>query len=404
MMIATKRPLHIAASPPASRVPLRVVPPWIRGLLLALSLGLALPLGSCKSDAKADAAAEAKTVRVQPVGRETVQDVLSYPADLKPWAEVRIYSRLPDRILAFPWEEGSEIKRGSRLAIIRAGGISEGIAQAGAQIDALDAQIAHQELEIERVKRLVSEDAVARTEYDQLDAALRANRAQRRALTAGQGQLAATASDGTILAPISGVIADKMLRVGDMASPGVPLCRIISIDELKLELRLIETDVPKVRVGQSVELALDAYPGQGFQGVVTTVLPYLDQSTRTNTVEVKVNNPKDPKTGQRMLKPGMFGRAKLVVSQRQAVLVAPEPALLLDSRILEQEKAGEMLRKAFVVDGQNVAKQRMVRLGARTGSMLEVLEGLAEGDRLVVRGQHGLKDGQKVQVVDALKP
>jgi membrane fusion protein, multidrug efflux system len=374
------------------------------GLCLALGGGLVVTLGGCKGDAKTDAAVEAKTVRVQPVGREDIEDVLSYPADLKPWAEVRVYSRMPDRILSFPWKDGDEIQRGNRLAVIRAGGVSEGMEQVGAQIDALDAQIENQQTEVERLKKLTASGAVPQAEYDRLDAALRATRAQRRALTAGKGQLAATASDGVIQAPISGIIADKMLLEGDMASPGVPLCRIISVDQLKLQLRLVEIDVTKVRTDQQVQLTLDAYPGRTFQGVVTAVLPYLDQQTRTNTVEVTVDNPKDPETGERPLKPGMFGRADLVVSKRSSVLVAPEPALLLDNRLLEQQKPGETLRKAFVVDEQGVAQQRLVRLGARKGAMLEVLEGLAPGERLVIRGQHGLKDGQKVQVVEATKP
>ena len=374
------------------------------GLCLVLGCGLVVALAGCKGDAKADAAAEAKTVRVQAVGREDIEDVLSYPADLKPWAEVRVYSRMPDRILSFPWKDGDEIQRGNRLAIIRAGGVSEGMEQVGAQIDALDAQIENQQIEADRLKKLAASGAVPQAEYDRLDAALRSTKAQRRALNAGKGQLAATASDGVIQAPISGIIADKMLLAGDMASPGVPLCRIISVDQLKLQLRLVEIDVTKVRTDQQVQLTLDAYPGQTFHGVVTAVLPYLDQQTRTNAVEVTVDNPKDAETGARRLKPGMFGRAELVVSKRTAVLVAPEPALLLDSRILEQQKPGETLRKAFVVDEQGVAKQRLVRLGARKGAMLEVLEGLAQGERLVVRGQHGLRDGQKVQVVEATKP
>ncbi len=383
----------------ARRLPLRM-----GHCLVSLFCVCALPLcASCKGDAKADVTTEAKTVRVQPVGRQDIEDVLSYPADLLPWDEVRIFSRMPDRILAFPWKDGDEIRRGNRVAIIRAGGIGQGIAQVGAQIDALDAQIENQESELGRIKTLLSQGAIAEAEVDRMDSALRSAKAQRRALTAGKGQLAATASDGTITAPISGVIADKMLTVGDMASPGIPLCRIITVDPLKLELRLVETDVPKVHAGQDVALTLDAFPGRVFGGVVTTVLPYLDAQTRTNTVEVKVDNPKNPQTGQRVLKPGMFGRVELMVSRRAGVLVVPEAALLLDSRILEQQKPGETLRKAFVVDGKGVAQGRLVRVGTRKGSWLEVLDGLGEGDRLVVRGQHGLKDGQKVQLVEAAK-
>jgi membrane fusion protein (multidrug efflux system) len=375
--------------------------PWVWFLVC---LGLSLWVTGCKRDTKADVKAEAKTVRVVRVSREDIEDVLRYPADLKPWAEVHVYSRLPDRILAFPWKDGDEIKRGNRVAIIRAGGISEGMQQVGAQIDALDAQIETQQTEVGRMKKLLNTGAIAEAEVERLDAALRANQAQRRALTAGKWQLAATASDGTILAPISGIIAEKTLQVGDMAQPGVPLCRIISVEQLKLQLRLVESDVSKVRSGMQVQLKLDAYPGRTFQGVVTTVLPYLDQQTRTNTVEVTLDNPKEAATGERALKPGMYGSAELVVSKRKATLVAPEPALLLDSRILEQQKTDEILRKAFVIDDRGFAVQRMVRLGARKGSMLEVLEGLAEGEKIVIRGQHGLKNGQKVQLVEAEKP
>jgi membrane fusion protein, multidrug efflux system len=374
-----------------------------RVLCLVLAALAAAPLVGCKAKADAEAKAEElKTVRVEPVGREDIDDILSYPADLKPMAEVRVYSRVPDRILSFPWEDGDEVKRGNRIAVIRNDGVSQGMEQVAAQMDSLDAQLENQEAELKRLERLLASGAIPQAEYDRLKTGVVSAKAQRRALAAGRGQLATAASDGVIQAAINGIIADKMFEVGDMAVPNAPLCRIIAVDELKIELRLVESDVPKVKKGQVVQLSLDAYPGRAFEGVVANVLPYLDQQTRTNTVEVTVVNAKDAKTGERPLKPGMFGRAVLVVAHRAQVLVAPEPALLLDNRILEQQKPGEILRKAFVVDAEGTAKQRLVRLGARKGSLYEVLEGLSEGERLIVRGQHGLRDGQKVQIVEAV--
>jgi multidrug efflux pump subunit AcrA (membrane-fusion protein) len=71
--------------------------------------------------------------------------------------------------------------------------------------------------------------------------------------------------------------------------------------------------------------------------------------------------------------------------------------------LLKKQKEGEILRRAFVVDDQNIARQRLVKLGARKGSYYEVLEGLAEGERIVVRGQHGLKDGQTVKILSVKK-
>jgi RND family efflux transporter MFP subunit len=379
-------------------------PPLVQSAAVVGLAGSTAVLAACKRDAKAEAEKkDVKTVRVEPVGRADIDDILVYPADLKPSAEVRVFSRLADRILAFPWKDGDEVKRGSRIAVIRTEGISQGVAQVAAQMDALDVQMENQEAELKRLNKLLSSGAIPQAEYDRLNTALLAAKAQRRALVAGKGQLSATASDGVITAAISGVVADKMLEEGDMAVPSMPLCRLISVDKLKVELRLIESDVTKIRMGQKVSLRLDAYPDRAFMGDITAVMPYLEAQTRTNTVEVTVDNAKDEATGQRPLKPGMFGKAEIVVSKRSNVLVAPEPALLLDNQVLEQQKPNEVLRKAFVVDKDTVARQRIVKLGARKGSLYEVLDGLAEGDRLVVRGQHGLKDAQQVEIVEAEK-
>jgi RND family efflux transporter MFP subunit len=184
-----------------------------------------------------------------------------------------------------------------------------------------------------------------------------------------------------------------------MAAPQIPLCRIISIDRLKVQLKLVEADVPKVHTGQEVKIHMDCCPGRPFTGKISRIYPYLNAQTRTNTVEVTLENPKDKKSGLRELKPGMFGKAELVVGRRDQVLAAPEPALLLDNTLLKEQKEGEILRKAFVVDAQNIARQRLVKLGARKGSYYEVLEGLAEGENIIIRGQHGLKDGQKVKIL-----
>jgi len=188
-----------------------------------------------------------------------------------------------------------------------------------------------------------------------------------------------------------------------MAVPQIPLCSVITLDRLKVKLKLIESDVAKVKEGQEVKVFLDAYPGRPFLGKVTNIMPYLNAGTRTNTVEVVLDNPKDKDTGMRALKPGMFGRAELIVAMHEQVLAAPEPALLLDNKILEEQKPGEMVRKAFVVDSDSVAHERLVRLGARKGSLYEVLGGLSSDERIVVRGQHGLKDGEKVEIVTAEK-
>ncbi len=370
-------------------------------LVWPLMLGvLAVTAAGCNPDAAATQDSLGKPVRVEKVARGDIADVLVYPATLRAHNEVRIFSTIPDLILEFPWNDGDEIQRGERVALIKRGAMDQGLANMSAQVEGLDAQIANTESELERTRGLLAAGAVAQAAYDRLDTQLKSLQAQRKAMLAARGQLAVQAGNAYITAPISGVIAGKALERGDMAVPQVPLCRILGIDRLKVDIRLVESDVRRVKLDQEVKLHLDAYPARTFDGKVTSILPYMDPATRTNTVEVTLDNPKDD-SGVRLLKPGMFGRAEFIVALHDKVLLAPEPSLLLDNDVLAKQKPGELLRKAFVVDDQNIARERLVRCGARKGSTYEVLDGLKEGDRLITRGQHGLQDGQRVEVMEA---
>jgi RND family efflux transporter MFP subunit len=367
-------------------------------------LAVLVPPGCKPSAADAEKQEDAaKPVRVETLGRTDMAEVLDYVADLLPYSEVKIFSPVYERILYFPWNDGDEIRKGQRVALIRKDSLDKGLEQIVAQMEALDIQIKNLESELKRSKELLKKGVITNSIYDKVQTTYLSTVAQRKALEAGRGQLAVRAGNAVINAPITGVIASKMVERGDMATPQVPLCRIISIDRLKVRLKLVEADVPKVNIGQEVKIHLGCCPGKPFTGKISRIYPYLNNQTRTNTVEVTLENPQDQKTGLRKMKPGMFGRAELVVGRREQALAAPEPALLLDNALLKKQKEGEILRRAFVVDDQNVARQRLVKLGARKGSYYEVLEGLAEGERIVVRGQHGLKDGQTVEILSVKK-
>ncbi len=377
---------------------LKLVSHRFLGLLLVASFALGAWACGKSLGAEKEKAEQKKTVRVTRIGRMDIEHVLRYVADLKPYSEVKIFSPVPDRILHFPWDDGDEIRRGQRVALIRKEGLDKGLEQIVAQMESLDVQIKNAESELERSRGLLAAGVITKQVFDQIQTSYLSAIAQRKALEAGKGQMAVTASNAVITAPIAGVVANKMLEKGDMAVPGLPLCRILSIDKLKVMLDLVESDVPKVHLGQKVYIKLDAYPGKNFEGELTRIMPYMNAATRTNTVEVVLENPKNEK-GQRLLKPGMYGLAELVVDRRENVLSAPEPALLLDNQLLVKQSADRILRKAFVVGEGGKVEKRVVRIGSRKGSMIEVLDGLAEKESIVVRGQHGLKDGEVVEIV-----
>lgn len=360
----------------------------VGALMLAVLIG-------CGKSAVQEADEPPRPVRVQAVERVDLESTLVYGAELLPSVEVKLYSTVMDRILSFPVEDGDTVEKGQVVALVRREGLDRGLDQMAAQLASLDVQIRNLESELERARDLFAKGVATQQAFDQVRTTYESTLAQRKALVAGRGQLAATAANAVVKAPMAGVFANKMLEEGDIASPQVPLGRVLVVDPLKVTLKLVESDVTRVHVGQDVTLDLDAWPGRTFSGRITRILPYLDAETRTNTVEVTVANPKDD-AGVQLLKPGMYGRARLVTDRRSGVIVAPEEALLLDTRL--ESTPGVELRKAVVVGEGDAVAVRTVRLGARDGTRWEVLEGLSEGDRLVIRGHHGLKDGQKVAI------
>jgi RND family efflux transporter MFP subunit len=337
-------------------------------------------------------------VEVSTLGTAALTRSVRYAADLQASAEVQLFTTVSDRVLAFPYEEGDFVQQGAQVALIRRATLDKGIEQLAAQIEALDVQLAAQAQELARSSELLAGGVITQQLFDQAQSAYAASEAQRRGLQASLDQLSLNAGEASVLAPVSGVLAHRSVDVGDRTAPTMALASILVMDPLEVALDLSEADARAVAVGDPVAITVDAWPDRSFEGRVTRVYPYLDPVARTNTVELSLHNPQDEQ-GRFLLKPGMFGRAELVVDQRTDAVVAPQQALVLDSLLLAEAEPGQDLRRAYVVDERGVARERRVELGLREGEVYEVRAGLEPGEQLVVRGQHRLRDGEKVRVV-----
>ncbi len=364
-----------------------------------LSLIVLVTLAGCTAghSSELDSDDLVAAVQVSAVQRADLEERVDSVAHLQASQVVKVYAPVSERIVHFPYEDGDEIARGELLASIRSDSLDRGLEQMRAQIEGLDAQIEAQEADLARSRQLLEAGVLTPQAFDQAAAALTANQAQRRSLEASYQQLAVSRGYTQVVAPIDGVVAFRQLQEGDWASLQVPLATILDVDPLTVSLSLIEEDVTKVREGQVVEVRVDAWPGRVFTGEVERVMPWLDAATRTNTVEVELANPVDPGTGLRALKPGMYGTASLVVDHRADAIVVPERALVVDADALA---AGG--HKAFVVSRDGAAEERLVKVGTRYRDQREVLSGLDAGERVVVRGQHALVDGEPVRVVSTV--
>jgi HlyD family secretion protein len=190
--------------------------------------------------------------------------------------------------------------------------------------------------------------------------------------------------DATIIAPISGVVSERYLDLGAMATPTSPLFEIVDMDAVKATVSVIESDLGKLKLNDRAWVAVDAL-SQPVEGKVSLISPTLDRSSRSAKVEITVDN-RDLK-----LKPGMFAKVSVPIDIRESALLIPRAAVIEDSE--------KNTRTVFVVE-DNRGKRRQVEFGLTQGNIIEVSSGLVEGDAVVVAGQHTLKDGEEVTMVN----
>ena len=265
-------------------------------------------------------------------------------------------------------EEGGYVKAGQVLAKLDDEKLAVQLAQAEANMKKLENDFRRNEELFN--KKLVSAEVYQRAkfEYESQKAAFEMTKLDH--------------DYASIRAPISGVVAERMIKVGNMVLPNTPTFRITDFDPLLAVLHVPEREMSKLRVGQPASLTVDAISGADFTGRIARVSPVVDPTTGTIKVTVEVRDP------SRQLKAGMFGRVNVVHDMHTNALLVPKGAVMAE----DAESA------VFVVQ-DSVAYRKLVKTGYVNGANIEILSGLQAGDKIVTTGQGSLKDSSKVEIV-----
>lgn len=186
-------------------------------------------------------------------------------------------------------------------------------------------------------------------------------------------------TDTAIISPINGVVKEKVASRGEYLQPGKPIVTIVQINPLRLKLQVPEAFAAAIGRGQVVTLKVDSFPDREFKGLINRINPSMDEKNRSLMAEGQVTN----ESG--LLRPGMFARAQIVSDKKGTALMVPEKAVV--------SLAG--VNKVFVVDGGR-AVERLVKLGARDGSLVEILEGIKSGERVITTNAEQLHDGASI--------
>lgn len=340
------------------------------GLLLVLSFGCGSkeePVTAVVSAAPQTAiqAAVVEIAAVQvPVRVEVTGQVTAiYQATLSS----RIQGTI-DRLLV---REGTKVSKGQTLLQLDSRDIQADLARATAEVDNAKAQLT-------RMKTLYAQDAVSKQELENATRSYKVAEANRKAVVA---QLSYT----VVKAPFNGVITEKKVEAGELASPGQPLLQMEDPRQLRLEATVAEGDLKAVSLGDKIPIVIDALGAAPLHGVVSQILPSGDPQTHTFMVKVDL-----PVTSG--LKSGMFGRLQLDKGTVQTILV---PA----SAIVER---GE-LTSLFVVGADRIGRLRWAKVGRRFDQQVEILSGVNVGERVLMDGSRGI-DGASVEIVSQAAP
>jgi membrane fusion protein (multidrug efflux system) len=378
---------HPDLTPPSS------VPALRRRLALSIiapaAIALMLALPACKNSTAADAKAaqaasanandgktgkEAKNDNAVPVevARATRRPIsASYDgtASLDAPDEAQVIAKTSGIVLTLLTEEGQRVQKGQVLARLDSERQVLQVEQAESAVRKLQANYARSQKML--AAKLVSTEADDQIRFD-LESA-------QDALNLAKLELSYT----SVLAPISGVVAQRSIKIGNFVQINTPIFRIVDNSRLEATLNVPERDLATLKGGLPVVLVVDALPGKTFDGKVDRIAPVVDAGSGTFRVVCAFN-------GGGELQPGMFGRIRINYDQRADALVVPRVALLED----EGDPA------VFIVRNSKVARVA-VKLGFMDGQWAEIRAGLREGDEVVTAGKTTLRDGSDVQLIGA---
>jgi RND family efflux transporter MFP subunit len=185
-----------------------------------------------------------------------------------------------------------------------------------------------------------------------------------------------------VTSTIDGVISALPVVEGQLAAASTLVAMVVNIDKLLLDVQVGEAYIMGVRKGDEMEILIPSLGDRTVKGRVRTVPPNINPQTRAYTVTLEVDNP------DRIIKGGMYGETRLVVERVENVLVVPQYAVL---------KLEDGL--AVFVEENGIAVKKPVTLGLTLGNQAQVLEGLKEGDKVIVEGQYAVTEGREVNAV-----
>ncbi|MFB3907970.1 MAG: efflux RND transporter periplasmic adaptor subunit [Candidatus Eisenbacteria bacterium] len=341
-------------------------------LLAVLALPMALSFGCSKKEAGKKGAAFAMPptpVEIAVAGSRSVADVFEAVGTIEARNAITVVSEIDGVVREIPFREGDPIRKGMLIARID----DDQLAAEVARTEALRDQ---SRSNYERVKAVVEQGAGASQDLDDAAAALKVAEAN---LSYAQARL----KKARITAPFDGVIGSRRVSPGAFVRAGDALTDLAQLDHIRVHFAVPERYLGKLSKGAAVAISTTAYPGEHLDGTIEVIDPVLDPDTRSAQIVADAEN-----LGGRF-RPGMSANVQAVLSQRANALTIPNEAVFVEGS----------QAFVFVIQADSTVTRAPLQLGTRQADVVEVLQGLEPGARVVRAGHQKLYDGAKVMPV-----
>ena len=350
--------------------------PTLRYTLLVLFLSLStLGLSACGGTEAQAKDTPKDTTPAIPVETATAQQgavaaTYSGTTTLEADQEASVVAKVGGTVSVIYAEEGRQVRAGDALAQLDDQEMRYNAEEAQANYEKKQQEYARSQALYDR--KLISTDAFEAVKYDL-------------AVLKATYDIAKLNLDRTVIrSPINGVVAKRLIKVGNTLTPNQAVYVVSDFDPLLAVLYVPENALARIKPGQPAELSADAMSGRVFTGRVARLSPVVDPQTGTFKVTVEVAH------SERGLAPGMFSRVSITYDVHKNALTVPRSAILTED--------GE---SAVYVVTDGTAHRVAVSLGYADGDKVEITRGLKAGDSVVTLGQNSLKDGTKVAIVNA---
>ncbi|MBT1445555.1 efflux RND transporter periplasmic adaptor subunit [Shewanella sp. JM162201] len=305
-------------------------------------------------------------VVVTKAGVQTIRDEVEALGTTRANESLTITAKVTELVTKMNFDDGDVVAKGAVLVQLQD-------SEHRAKVQVAKVKVGDAERELERIRTLVTNKTVAALERDRLQTQIDTSRAE---LEQAQAALA----DRTLVAPFAGRLGLRQVSPGALVTPSTPITTLDDISVVKLDFAVPERFIPQLNPGKMVEAEAVAYQGQVFKGKVISIDSRVNPATRAVMVRAEIPN-KDAK-----LLPGMLMKIRLIKTSREALMIPEAAVIPLQNR-----------HYVYLVGSDNKVERREVVIGLRKRGWAEVVEGLSEGEAIMVHGILKVRPGDEVK-------